>query len=67
MSRLALSPLSIGVVSDYLKDALLRYYSTAYELRDHEIAAEREVLLRAARDRLLGAVRRGHANVPAGR
>lgn len=39
-------PLTVLGASEYLKNALLRYYGTAYELRDNSISAEREALMR---------------------
>jgi Lhr-like helicase len=38
--------LTVQGLSDYLKDAFMRYYGTAYELRDPGVTAERDTLLR---------------------
>lgn len=39
-------PATPGAVAAYLEDAFMRYYGTAYELREAGIAAERDALLR---------------------
>lgn len=40
------SILTVQGLSDYLKDAFMRYYGTAYELRDPGVTRERDALLR---------------------
>ncbi|MFF0229758.1 DEAD/DEAH box helicase [Micromonospora sp. NPDC005254] len=40
-------PLTLDGLQGYLEDAFLRYYETAYELRDAKLAAERRQLLSA--------------------
>ncbi len=41
------TPLTIAGSYGYLQDAFLRFYNTAYELRDEQVSAEREKLLRS--------------------
>lgn len=42
------SPLTVGRVAAELKDSFLRYYNTAYELRDPSLSAERDQMMRLA-------------------
>jgi len=41
------TPLTIAGSHEYLRDSFLRFYNTAYELRDQSVSEEREDLLRS--------------------